>query len=503
MASYPYTPPEFIQDQTVANIHARMLAALPTDIDKSELSIVWDFTRPPAIEKAEFVEYELNETIRLMFPHWAYSIWLDLHGELVGLTRRAANKAFGYVTVNGTPGTVVPQSFQFATLANVTSSVLFETMEETVIGNGGFTITDTANPSVDVIRLELNAPSKNPLSLTLRPSATPDMSELILTDGATVLEQFAFNSAQGEDQVTALMEAVAAQGSAYFTLSKLADSAEALATFEQYSIGTTIPIQAIEGGRVGNVPADAIILMAQPITGIAYVTNSVAVTGGAPEETDDDFRERILEAVRGGISWTGCDADYVRWAKEVPGVGQAVTDPEWDDPNLPEQFHWIDGFGLRRCAGAVRLFVIDANGVPANQQILDAVYEYIIHPEDRMERKAPIGATLTVVAPTPLYIDVSATVTLEDGHDIDTVMQRFRANLDLYWLAAASEYSLRDVQSGIAKNWVKYVYVGAALADTLGIDNYDHTTLLVNGGTADIPIALGEYPVTQGVELHD
>ncbi|MDR2168106.1 MAG: hypothetical protein LBE35_09710 [Clostridiales bacterium] len=87
-----YTPPDFLQGQTVDVIHERMMAAMPDDLDKSELSIPWDFTRPAANEKALLIELELNETIQLIFPHWAYAEWLDLHAELEGLVRRAANQ---------------------------------------------------------------------------------------------------------------------------------------------------------------------------------------------------------------------------------------------------------------------------------------------------------------------------------------------------------------------------------------------------------------------------
>ena len=54
--SYPYTPPPFLQGQSADQIHSRMLENLPADIDKSQGNIPWDFTRPSALEKAEFEE---------------------------------------------------------------------------------------------------------------------------------------------------------------------------------------------------------------------------------------------------------------------------------------------------------------------------------------------------------------------------------------------------------------------------------------------------------------
>lgn len=406
--SYSYTPPEFLQNQTADDIHRRMLDALPPGIDKSENNIPWDYTRPSALEKARFVQRELNETIKLIFPQWSYDEWLDLHAQREGLTRRAANPASGFLTVTGAKGTVIPLGFQFATPAKLTPSVIFESTKEIVL------------------------------------DGTPDSKGQVSVD---------------------------------------------------------IPIQAVDSGLVGNVAEDSIKLMVRPLSSISYITNNEPITGGTVAESDDELLERILEAIRYGISWTGNDADYVRWAREVPGVGQAITHPEWDDPNMPKKFHWTDYSGIRRCAGAVRLFIMDANGVPANQQIIDAVYNYIIRPDNRMERKAPIGATLTVSAFMPLYVDISANVTLKDGENLDTVMERFKANLIKYWLAAASENDIRDIQSGAMQNHIKYVFVCSTLAETEGIANYDHSTLLVNGGTTDIPIPLGEYPVTREVHL--
>jgi hypothetical protein len=48
-----------------------MFDALPADIDKSPLQIPWDYMRPPALEKARFVQFNLNEAIKNMYPQWA------------------------------------------------------------------------------------------------------------------------------------------------------------------------------------------------------------------------------------------------------------------------------------------------------------------------------------------------------------------------------------------------------------------------------------------------
>jgi uncharacterized phage protein gp47/JayE len=241
----------------------------------------------------------------------------------------------------------------------------------------------------------------------------------------------------------------------------------------------------VDGGTVGNVPPDAIITLLKPDSNIAHITNVSATSGGAPIEKDDDLRERVLEAMREGESFTGCDADYTRWAKMVTGVGNAVPQAEWNGP------------------GTVRLYIVDANGMPANTQILNAIYDYIMSPNDRMKRLAPIGATLTVSAPSPIYVDIEADVVLIDGESIDDVRERFKENIDRYWLAASTEIDAYDVNSGIGQNYIKYVYVGSTLAKTTGVANYDHNTLLINNGKNDILIEIGTYPVTRTVVINE
>lgn len=402
--NYPYNPPEFLEGYSADEIHSRMLDALPDGIDKSEGNIPWDYTRPPALEKAEFVEFVLNETIKLIFPQWSYGEWLDLHGEKVNTIRRAANHASGKVSVTGIAGTDIPSGYQFSTPADLTESIIFETIDSTVL-NG-----------------------------------TPD---------------------------------------------------------EKGQVTNEIEVAAVDGGLIGNVAADTIKLMVKPLSGIAYVTNHAPMTGGAEAETDEDYMIRVLDAMRNGSSMTGCRADYIRWGKEVPAVGLVIVDPEWNDPSLPEQFHYIDSRGNKRCAGAVRLIIIDSNGFPANQQILDAVYLHIAGTgDDDINALKPIGAHLTVVAPTGFTVDISASVLLEDGEDISIVTERFKKNLAYYWLEVGQE-ATDDYDTHLG--YIRWVQVGAVLAKTNGVKDYEE--LIVNGGTVNIAVTQVQFPVTGEVAL--
>ena len=130
---YPYIPPEFLQGQSADDIHRRMMDNLPAGIDRSEGNILWDFTRPAAVEKAEMIEFVLNEVIQQIFPQWSKGEWLDLHGERENVTRRPANPASGTLMVRGVPGTAILAGYQFATAADLTSSVIFAAMEDVTL----------------------------------------------------------------------------------------------------------------------------------------------------------------------------------------------------------------------------------------------------------------------------------------------------------------------------------------------------------------------------------
>jgi len=237
-----------------------------------------------------------------------------------------------------------------------------------------------------------------------------------------------------------------------------------------------ITVQATEAGTTGNVAADTVVIMASPtIIGINHITNQSEITGGSAEESDESLRQRIAEKLESEeASFVGCDADYKRWAKEVEGVGdEVIVIAEWAGP------------------GTVKIIVFDRNGLPANPQIVSDVYNHIVSPNDRDKRLATIGATVTVVAPTEIPIDVACNIVFESGTNHTEVVDRIKERLNAY-------FDQTREAGAIKRNKIGSVIIG-----TEGVTDYD--TLLVNGGTSgSIPVAKDEYPVlgtlqTEGV----
>lgn len=241
------------------------------------------------------------------------------------------------------------------------------------------------------------------------------------------------------------------------------------------SAGTaTVHVACTETGTVGNVPANCVTLMSAPIGGVATITNPEPITGGAETETDEALRARIMEKDRNNeSSFVGCDSDYKRWALEVDGIGTAIVVPEWQ------------GAGT----GTVKLVVMDANGQPASNTLMTAVYNHIISPDNRDERLAPIGAILTVATCSAVAINVSATITLEEGVTALEVTSAFTEALKAYFEEAKAE------------GYVRYTRVGSVLSETAGV--VDYTGLLINNTAANIAITVDDYPTVGTINLTD
>jgi uncharacterized phage protein gp47/JayE len=131
--------PNYLSEQTEEAIRGRMLESLPSDLDKSEGSYMWDALAPVSIELA-LAAIQSQEVLRRGFAGTTYGPYLELRCAEHGVTRKAAVKATGTVRFTGSPGTVVPQGTRIGTLADAmlgTASLLFETTGAAVIDSSG------------------------------------------------------------------------------------------------------------------------------------------------------------------------------------------------------------------------------------------------------------------------------------------------------------------------------------------------------------------------------
>ena len=241
--------------------------------------------------------------------------------------------------------------------------------------------------------------------------------------------------------------------------------------------GTTeVPVKCTQTGTAGNVIAGTVIFKLSQLSGVIAVTNQEAITGGTEEEDDDSLRARIVSLDQSqSVSYVGSVADYKRWSLEVPGVGGVTVIPAQDD------------------SGLVTLVITDSNGDPANEEICQNVYAYIMSPADPELRLTAPNVKLSVIPPTITELFISATVEVGTGSSLEAIKTAFIEAVQAYLDTARSDGEVR------------YTQIGKILAGIPGV--YDYDALTLNSGATNISITNTQLPqvtsdsvlLTQGV----
>ena len=111
---------------------------------------------------------------------------------------------------------------------------------------------------------------------------------------------------------------------------------------------------------------------------------------------------------------------------------------------------------------------------------------------------APIGAQVTVVAPTELTVNVSATVTLASGYEIGQVQQPIEDAIEAYLLTVRQAWDTNTSTTSVVYEANVYLArITAAIVGVTGVVNA--TNVQLNGGTADL--ILTESGATQQVPV--
>lgn len=145
-----------------------------------------------------------------------------------------------------------------------------------------------------------------------------------------------------------------------------------------------VRIRAVAAGASGNIPAGSRVRAASPRDGVhssAYVDEN-GIADGVDEESDELYRERILERKR-MPPHGGAAHDYVAWAKAVPGVTRAWCMPLWMG------------------AGSVGVMIATDGGessIPTEEKIQEV--------QDYIEKVRPVTAKVYVFAPVEFPVDV-------------------------------------------------------------------------------------------------
>lgn len=240
-------------------------------------------------------------------------------------------------------------------------------------------------------------------------------------------------------------------------------------------------------GSIGNEYTGAIV----PITTIPGLTSAQItdiLVPGDDTETDSDLRTRLIDALN-NHPFGGNIAAYRSEILAIDGVGAVQVYPTWNG------------------GGTVKCSVLGADFLPASSQLVQNVQAAIDPPTQGLGLgMAPIGALVTIVAPSELTVNVSATLTLSAGYSIPQVQNAVESAVEDYMLNVRQSWG-----NQVGTDTVEYsadVYLSQIIAAILTVPGVVNTTnVQLNGGTSDLILTetgtTQQVPVTGTVTLSD
>nr|WP_325301114.1 baseplate J/gp47 family protein [uncultured Oscillibacter sp.] len=240
-------------------------------------------------------------------------------------------------------------------------------------------------------------------------------------------------------------------------------------------------------GAIGNEYTGPIL----PITTIPGLTSAVLagiLIPGDEEEDDEALRARLIEALN-EKPFGGNIASYRTFINGLDGVGGVQIYPTWNG------------------GGTVKCSVLGADLLPASPTLVEKVQLAVDPPPNQGLGlgTAPIGARVTVTAPTAVTVDVSAELALAPGISITQVQPLVEGAVERYLLEIRRAWA--TPVNATTNQYASDVYLSrilAAIVGTTGVINARGAVL--NGAAEDLALqengTAQEVPVLGTVTLH-
>lgn len=229
------------------------------------------------------------------------------------------------------------------------------------------------------------------------------------------------------------------------------------AVLEAGEMWADAPVQAVEPGQAGNVPAGSITAMAVAPVGIASCTNLEGCSGGVDEEDDESLRARILDTFRALPN--GANAAYYR--------ALALSDDEVAAAAVVAR---------PRGVGSVDVVVASHAGVPG-EEMLERL-------QSALDEQREIAVDLQVLAPEKVPVALDVQVAPASGYDSDAVVERVKGALNDFFTGALLGES------------VLLVKLGSIIYGCEGVANY---RILSPG--ADTAVSATQLPVLESLNV--
>lgn len=233
--------------------------------------------------------------------------------------------------------------------------------------------------------------------------------------------------------------------------------------------GNQYQLTADTPGSIGNDYTGPIL----PITAIPGLTSAQItdiLVPGDDTETDTELRARLILALT-DRPFGGNIASYRTEIMEMDGVGAVQIYPVWDG------------------GGTVKCSILGADYLPASPTLVEQVQNAIDPPPNQGLGLglAPIGAKVTITAPSEAEISVSATLTMQSGYNVGQVQSAVESALEAYLLTVRQSWGDNISSTGVA--YAANIYLARVTAAIIGVTGIvNATNVAINGAAADISL---------------
>lgn len=249
---------------------------------------------------------------------------------------------------------------------------------------------------------------------------------------------------------------------------------------EKTSTGTYIA-ECETAGSAGNEYIGELL----PLVSINNLGKAEIITiykPGEDEETDDELRQRALSKIN-QEAFAGNKAAYKQFVADIDGVEKSKVFPVWNG------------------GGTVKIAIVSTNNTIPAQAFIDNVQEMIdpIANQGQGLGIAPIGHSVTIVAPDKLDINIEATITASTGYSAAELKSSIEEKIAAY---------LEEVQEKWEDTDDLIIYSSKIIAAILGVSQVQNVTnLTINGQSGDLTINITgtnvKFPILNEVILDE
>lgn len=223
-------------------------------------------------------------------------------------------------------------------------------------------------------------------------------------------------------------------------------------------------------GTVGNEYTGQLLPL-QIINNIKIATMIGIYQPAQNTESDDDFRERIIEWLR-QKPFAGNLSAYKDWIMGIDGVGAVKTFPVWNG------------------GGTVKISVLDGDLNPVTPEFLNMVQTIVdpIYNQGEGLGTAPIGHTVTTATPEIMPINITATVIPRSGFVLGQLEPGINEALQNYIEEIRKEWGKGDATTPL---WIFIARISMAILTVTGV--YNVHSITINESTVDYMIEQTKY----------